>query len=371
MKKTSSFVLLAAFLAAAHSAAAYTNLSPADVHARLLKGDTLLLLDVREVSEYRNGHIAEPAGLLPMTPAIMPWNSQVLAAEYERLPRTMDIIVTCGSGSRSAAAAAFLESRGFTAVFNMTSGFSSWPYERRQGGFGDGSGAWIYPDDWGMTGVMCPSEEYLGAILFPGGMPLEEDSVYVELHAASAGHGIPAGAPESELSAVYRVTVLDGFGLSLFQSDSLKLPAAASINLGLKGAAGQEGSAAVGPAMACYVPAEGWRPVTFEQDGYMLFREDSVLMKWTALSGSAPTAVLDRAPRGLQEVGVYPNPFNGSVRIAAPADAVITVFDCRGRRIEELKSPAWTPDRTLNTGFYFIRIETGHRTVTRRVLFLK
>jgi rhodanese-related sulfurtransferase len=371
MNKTSSLVLLIASLAAASSAPAYTNLTPADVHNRLVAGDSLLLLDVREVSEYRNGHIAEPAGRLPMTPANMPWNSQVLADEYDRLPRAVDIIVTCGSGGRSASASAFLESNGFTRVFNMTGGFSSWPYERREGGFGDQSGTWIYSNDWGMTGVMCPSEDYIGAILFPGGMPLTEDSIYVELHAAVTGQEFPSGAPESDLSAVYRFTALDPFGLSLFKSDSLILPAAASITLGLKDAADQTGSAAVYPAMACYVPAEGWRPVPFDLDGYVLFREDTILRRWIAVSGSASTAVFDRAPLDVQEVGVYPNPFNGSVRIDAPPGAAITIYDIRGRLIDRLDSNRWVPDRASGTGFYFVRIETRDQTVTRRVLYLR
>lgn len=371
MKKTSAIVLLFYQLAAASSILAYTNLSPTGVHDRLVAGDTLLLLDVREVSEYRNGHIAEPAGRLPLTPANMPWNSRILADEYTRLPRTVDIIVTCGSGGRSASASAFLESSGFTRVFNMTGGFSSWPYERREGGFGDQSGAWIYSGDLGPTGVICPSPDCAGAILFPGGMPLGEDSMYVELHEAEPGQGIPSGAPESELSAVYRLTVLDPFGLSLFVSDSLVLPAPASISLALEDAAGQAGFAAVDPGMAYFIPAEGWRSVPFDLDGYTLFREDTVLRTWVAVSGSSSTAVYDRAPPVLPEVQVFPNPFNGSVRIVAPDGAALMVYDARGRLIEKLNSNRWIPDKTEGAGFYFIRIGTEGRVLTKRVLYLK
>jgi rhodanese-related sulfurtransferase len=370
MKKSVSFLFLFSAMRAA-SVLAYTNIVPADLHARLVKGDTLLLLDVREVSEYRNGHIAEPAGLLPMTPASLPWNSGILAAEYSRLPAAADIVVYCGSGGRSAASSAFLESKGFTRVFNMTGGFSSWAYERRVGGFGDHSGAWIRSDDPGPTGVMSQSADFAGAILFPGGMPLEADSMYVELHAAAEGQGIPSGAPESELSAVYRVTCLDRFGLSLFVSDSLALPAAASFSLGLRDAAGQPGSAAADPGWACYAPAKGWISVPFNVDGYTLFREDSVLLMWNALSGSASTAVEDRAPLNSAAVGVYPNPFNGRVRILAPAGASITVFDVRGRLIDRPESNVWMPERTANSGFYFIRIDTGRKSVIKRVLYLK
>lgn len=50
----------------------YSDITPAEVHTRLVEGDTLILLDVREVSEYFAGHIAEPAGHLPLTPVNMP-----------------------------------------------------------------------------------------------------------------------------------------------------------------------------------------------------------------------------------------------------------------------------------------------------------
>jgi hypothetical protein len=43
------------------STIAYTSLSPANLHTRLVNKDTLLILDVREWSEYTAGHLAEPA----------------------------------------------------------------------------------------------------------------------------------------------------------------------------------------------------------------------------------------------------------------------------------------------------------------------
>ena len=71
----------------------YTNLYPSEVYSRLLQGDSLLLLDVREVSEYKEGHIAEPDGQLPLTPVNMAYSSNVLSAEYQRLPKNIDILV--------------------------------------------------------------------------------------------------------------------------------------------------------------------------------------------------------------------------------------------------------------------------------------
>ena len=70
---------------------AYTNLTPAELHTRLVNKDTLLILDVREWNEYTAGHIAAPAGQLPLTPACMPWNSSVLQANYGRLPKRLGL----------------------------------------------------------------------------------------------------------------------------------------------------------------------------------------------------------------------------------------------------------------------------------------
>ena len=75
----------------------YTNITPAELQTRLVNGDTLIVLDVREVFEYVAGHIAEPEGQLPLTPVNMPYSGGVLAAEYNRLPRDVDIIVHCAS----------------------------------------------------------------------------------------------------------------------------------------------------------------------------------------------------------------------------------------------------------------------------------
>ena len=371
MKKIAAIVLLFSLWAAASSVLAYTNISPAGVHDRLVAGDTLLLLDVREVSEYRNGHIAEPSGRLPLTPANMPWNSRILADEYTRLPRTVDIIVTCGSGGRSASASAFLESMGFTRVFNMTGGFSSWPYERRAGGFGDQSGSWVRSADPSPVGIACASTDDASGIVFPGGTPLDGDSMYVELHDASSAPGIPPDAPRSDLGRFFLVTALDRFGLSKFDGDSLVLEKPASLGLFLKKSAGQIGSAVVNPDMTCFVPGLGWRSVSYDFDGSSLRREETVLRAWYSVGGSVSTSVSDRPGSFLPDVQVFPNPFNGSVRIVAPAGAALAVYDARGRLIEKLNSNRWIPDKAEGAGFYFIRIGVEGRAVMKRVLYLK
>lgn len=64
-----------------------------------------LLLDVREVDEYRSGH-AKGSVNIPLF---------LLPAEIDRLDRNRPIVVVCLSGARSSQAVSLLKSQGFEA----------------------------------------------------------------------------------------------------------------------------------------------------------------------------------------------------------------------------------------------------------------
>jgi rhodanese-related sulfurtransferase len=96
---------------------AYTNKTPAECLALIGSGEDLIIVDVREQSEWNGGHIPDAI--------LMPWNSGYLSAHYAELPNTK-MIVHCKAGGRSAAAAAFLDTKGFTDVINMPGGFDQW-----------------------------------------------------------------------------------------------------------------------------------------------------------------------------------------------------------------------------------------------------
>ncbi|MBD3267731.1 hypothetical protein GF373_13760 [bacterium] len=80
--------------------------------------DDFLFLDVREDYEYETGHI--PGALL------YPLSSGVLEERWEEIPRDKPIIVYCRSGGRSAAAAQFLDAKGYPQILNMSGGFSTY-----------------------------------------------------------------------------------------------------------------------------------------------------------------------------------------------------------------------------------------------------
>jgi len=117
---------------------AHTDVTPEQAHDLIDSTEDLVVVDVREPSEYCDavGHIL---GALNY-----PLNSGVLQARYEELPIDRPILVVCRSGARSNQAANFLDSVGFPEVYDMTGGMTSWLWETAPCKYAGGSGT---PDD--------------------------------------------------------------------------------------------------------------------------------------------------------------------------------------------------------------------------------
>ena len=82
----------------------------------LLGRDDVVILDVREQSEYDAGHIPGVT-LIPLNDVPNRLND---------IPKDKPVIVTCRSGNRSGQAADFLRQQGYTNVHNMTGGINAW-----------------------------------------------------------------------------------------------------------------------------------------------------------------------------------------------------------------------------------------------------
>jgi hypothetical protein len=96
----------------------------------------------------------------------------------------------------------------------------------------------------------------------------------------------------------------------------------------------------------------------------------------------------------------FPNPFNSSCAITAPAGAVIEIFDLRGRLVnkpsdafgatfldkggtepvplnkggcrEATGGIIWQPDQSTASGIYLVRARTGDgRAASKKVVFMK
>ncbi len=91
------------------------NVDVATVNA--LQGrDDVLILDVREQSEYDAGHIPGVT-LIPLN---------TVPNRLSEIPKDKPVIVTCRSGNRSGQATDFLRQQGYTNVHNMTGGLNAW-----------------------------------------------------------------------------------------------------------------------------------------------------------------------------------------------------------------------------------------------------
>ncbi len=100
-----------------------TDLTPEEAKNLLDTNLSLIVVDVREQSEYCGGGGHIPGALN------YPWISGVLNERYGELPADDDILVVCKSGGRSLSASNFLCDHGFSSIYNMTGGMSSWEWE--------------------------------------------------------------------------------------------------------------------------------------------------------------------------------------------------------------------------------------------------
>jgi rhodanese-related sulfurtransferase len=83
---------------------------------RKLASQQAILIDVRELDEWQEGHIAG-ARHIPLGE---------LAARLDELPRDQELLLLCRSGVRSDRATQFLRSQGYTQARNVTGGIIAW-----------------------------------------------------------------------------------------------------------------------------------------------------------------------------------------------------------------------------------------------------
>ena len=96
-----------------------TDITTADLKARLAAGEQPFIIDVREPWEHEQA-------ALPTTTVNIPLNA--LPGRLDEIADHQDdeIIVHCRSGARSATAKAFLQQQGYANVRNMLGGILAW-----------------------------------------------------------------------------------------------------------------------------------------------------------------------------------------------------------------------------------------------------
>lgn len=92
------------------------SISPLQLEAKL-KGESVTLVDVRELSEYNEGHIAG---------ALLKPTSQLTTEDLFHLARYDNLIIYCRSGKRSNNVAQKLISMGKSTVYELEGGILGW-----------------------------------------------------------------------------------------------------------------------------------------------------------------------------------------------------------------------------------------------------
>lgn len=89
-----------------------------DVHRRIAAGESLMLFDVREESEFAAGHL----------PGAKSLGKGIIERDIETLVPNVDqeIVLYCGGGYRSVLAADNLQKMGYSNVISMDGGFRGW-----------------------------------------------------------------------------------------------------------------------------------------------------------------------------------------------------------------------------------------------------
>jgi rhodanese-related sulfurtransferase len=101
----------------AEAKASIVEVTAREVQDALARGESLVLVDVREQNEWNLGHAA-PAQYI---------GRGVLESQVEaKVPRDARVVLMCASGNRSALAAVTLRAMGYQNVASMAGGFRDW-----------------------------------------------------------------------------------------------------------------------------------------------------------------------------------------------------------------------------------------------------
>lgn len=94
------------------------EVTPDEMRTRLARGDKLHLIDVREESEWAQGHAS----------GAVHFSKGTIERDVEKqIPDTAaELVLYCGGGSRSALAADNLQKMGYTNVWSLAGGYKGW-----------------------------------------------------------------------------------------------------------------------------------------------------------------------------------------------------------------------------------------------------
>ena len=102
---------------------AHQDVTPEEAKDMIDTMPDLIVVDIREYTEYcsAEGHVPGAINY--------PWISNYLQENYTDFMQNDEILVICRSGNRSNQAAEFLDSVGFTNIYDMAGGMYQWLWE--------------------------------------------------------------------------------------------------------------------------------------------------------------------------------------------------------------------------------------------------
>ena len=118
MKKFSLILIGALIMSACATNSSYHKISAEDAK-KMMETQTVIIVDVRTLDEYNEGHIEN---------AILITNEDIEGAPRELPDKDATILVYCRSGKRSKEASDKLVELGYTHIYDF-GGIIDWPYE--------------------------------------------------------------------------------------------------------------------------------------------------------------------------------------------------------------------------------------------------
>lgn len=119
MKHVLSFLVLIALTLGACQSKPSSSLLDATAFSEKAKATKdAVILDVRTAEEFSSGYIDKAVNIDFYNPAFQ--------SEVSKLDKSMTYFVYCEAGGRSASAAEWMRKEGFTKVFDLDGGISSW-----------------------------------------------------------------------------------------------------------------------------------------------------------------------------------------------------------------------------------------------------